>query len=170
MNRTLFLIFSSFGLASTAMAEPGWIQPAGDPPLLKENATAEDIASWKSDYLERGAYVEAASDAGRVTLFDPGSLKVTGNGRITVVFRSELFRPRFADGHWLRSIRKTLDIDCTRLAYRELELHGFSGSNLKSPVPDIVPPDKWVGPYAPESSAGRGLAAACVAGAHAPEG
>jgi hypothetical protein len=147
--------------AAPAAALPAWVQPDGDPPVLAEGASAEDIAAWKGRHLIVGPFAEATTDANRVTLYDPASLARLGNDHVIAIFRSELFRPRIADGHWLRSIRKKLEIDCTGLLYRELELYGFAGSNMTAPVPPLTPPDKWVGPFAADSSAGEGLRIAC---------
>lgn len=131
-------------------------------PILSEGAGEDAVVAWRERYIDLGNYVEGATDANRVTLFLPSSISLVAEGRILAIFRSELVRPRFADGHQLRSIRKKLEIDCVALRYRELELYGFSRSNMKGPVPSITPPDSWIGPYLPASSAGRALATACA--------
>lgn len=138
-----------------------WIAPDNsEPPVLSEKAKPSEISDWKRRYLQELGYIEASSDSSRVTLVDPRSVELAGEYR-TAILRSELYRPRFSDGHWLRSVRKKLLIDCERLQYRELELAGFAGSNLRAEVPGLHPPNEWIGPFAIESSAGAALGAVC---------
>ncbi|MGE4431985.1 MAG: surface-adhesin E family protein [Sphingobium sp.] len=157
----MILLALSGGCAPSAPSRAVWAPPPGEPPVLEADAPAERIDAWKADYLRAGEYVEATSDDSRVTLFLPGSLRRTGPVRMEATFRSELFRPRFADGQWLRSIRKRMEIDCAALRYRELTVQGFAGSNMTGPVPPITPPVDWSGPFTPDSSAGSGLKQVC---------
>ena len=147
-------------LGGTGLAA-GQSHDRSNPPLPPEGASDTQLAAWKSRYVDDLGYVEAATDARRVLLFDPASLRAEPDGLVIAMFRSENFRPVKEGDKLIRSVRKRVEIDCPGLRYRELTFEGFAHSNLREPVRNVPYKLNWTQPFAKDSGVGRALGMAC---------
>jgi hypothetical protein len=126
-------------------------------------ASETEVRAWEGRYIDKGAFVEGGLDSKRVLFYDPRSLRKLPDGHVVGFFRAELFRPVVRYGQSIRSVRKTLELDCGGARTKDLAEEVFEASNLRGRSTRVAVPGTWGKPEPASSGPSQLRTNACRA-------